>query len=245
MLEITKQGTEPFKYWVIKDPLHPTIAQRIFTELSLLSQDENYLASMYKYSNFFEKKLAQDQMRLMPDTVRGWLAWTLTSEFVDVIEKLTGITGLCVDPWFMGGGIHMHKAGGILRVHKDFTKHRKLGLIRRLNYIVYFNKNYEESWGGQLEFHSKDMSKCEVKIDPGYNVGVLFETPDSPHGFNTPWSAPDNIARKSLAVYLYTAPTKEDLEKEHLSTQFLKTPGEKTTPEIEELRAKRNKGRIE
>ncbi len=243
-MRVKEHGTSPFRYWIIEDPIDPDYAYQIYQELLKIGKDDDLLLQFYNYDNYFEKKLAMDRWQMFPKFIKKWLQWSLTSEFVDNMEKISGIEGLCVDPWLLGGGIHLHKSGGLLRVHKDFTRHRKNGLIRRLNFIVYFNRNYEKSWGGQLELWDKNMQKCEVKIDPAFNVGVLFETPSAPHGFNVPWAAPDGIQRKSLAIYLYTAPTQRDFETEHLSTQFLRAPDEETTPEIEEMRAKRNHGRL-
>lgn len=243
-MKIRESGTSPYPYWTFENLIHASTAQDIFEELQSLSHDADYISRMYKYDNVFERKFAQDNWDLLPPITKAWLCWTLTAPFIAMIETITGIQGLIADPWLRGGGFHLHKPGGVLMVHKDFTMHPKLKLIRRLNLIVYMNKNYDPSWGGQLELWSKNMEKCEVKIDPGYNMGVLFETPEAPHGFNTPWSAPIGIGRKSLAVYLYSAPTEEDLRKTHLSTQFLRSKDEQTTDGIEALRERRNHGRL-
>ncbi len=243
-MKFDRHGTSPYKWWTFKEPIHPKTAQEIFTELTRYGDDPHYRADMFKYDNVFEKKLAQNNFDQLPPVTKAWLSWTLTSHFVTMIEQITGIEGLIPDPHFNGGGFHLHTTGGILKPHLDYTRHKKLGLIRRLNFIVYFNKNYDPSWNGQLELWSPDMSECEVKLDPSYNTGVLFETPNAPHGFSVPWSAPDNITRKSLACYLYTCPAESDFATNHLSTQFLLAKGEETDPETEALRQKRNLGRL-
>ncbi len=233
-------GESPFRYWIIENALPGQMAQGIFQELSAIRNTD----SMYKYDNYFEKKYAEDRWLHLPPVTKSMLNWTLSGVFVKAIEEMTGLTGMIPDPHLTGGGIHIHKDGGILRPHRDFTLHKKLGLIRKLNWILYMNKNYDPAWGGQLELWSKDMSKCEVSIEPKFNRAVLFETPLAPHGFSNPWSAPHGITRKSLAVYLYAAPTIQDLQSDHKSTQFLKAPNEETTEYIEELRALRNTGRL-
>lgn len=243
-MKITQQGEKPFHYWVFKDALDARLAQMICGELVDYGNDPEYRSHMYKYDNVFEKKLAQDNLEMLPPTTKSWLVWTLTAHFVSMIESITGVSGLIPDPWFTGAGFHLHTTGGVLKPHIDFSRHRKHGLIRRFNYIVYFNKNYEKTWGGELELWDKEMKSPDVKIEPGYNVGVLFETPDAPHGFSVPWNAPNGITRKSLAVYLYSAPTLEDLQRDHKSTQFLRAKGETTNDETEALRERRNHGRI-
>jgi hypothetical protein len=241
-MKIIKQGEKPFKYWVMENAIDAKLAQSIYSELSDIGSDPHYRSTMYKYDNVFEKKYAQDKLDLFPPMTRGWLIWTLTAPFVAQMETITGIQGLVPDPWLRGGGIHLHDSGGVLYPHCDFDLHPRLKLMRRLNYIVYFNKNYEESWEGALGLYDAETKERSVRIDPGFNVGVLFETPGSVHGFTEPWAAPNGIQRKSLACYLYTSPTEEDLKKEHHSTIFVKLPGE--TQEMEELRIRRAKGRV-
>lgn len=240
MSENVKYSEVPYRHWVIEQALPTQMAQNIFQELSAI-RDTN---SMYKYDNYFEKKFAEDRWERLPPVTKSMLNWTLSGVFVKAIEDMTGLKGLIPDPHLRGGSIHIHTEGGILRPHVDYTLHPDLKLIRKLNWICYFNKNYDPAWGGQLELWNRDMSKCEVKVEPKFNRAVLFETPLAPHGFSNPWSAPHGITRKSLAVYLYAAPTIQDLQSDHKSTQFLKTPDEVTNDEIETLREKRNSGRL-
>ena len=40
---------------------------------------------------------------------------------------------------------------GFLNIHADFNKHPTLDLDRRLNVLIYLNKNWKESYGGNLE----------------------------------------------------------------------------------------------
>ncbi len=102
------------------------------------------------------------------------------------------------------------------------------------------NKDWQEDWGGHLELWEKDMSKCAVKISPSFNRLVIFETnDDSFHGHPDPLLCPDNVTRKSMALYYYTVPTKE---LDPHAALFQKRPGEETTKEIEDFRVKRNKG---
>lgn len=230
----------PFKHWVIDDALPSQMAQQLFKDALTVSSNKQKL---YKYDNIFERKYATDKWDVFPDGTKHFLSWTLCSPFVKKIEEMTGIKGLIPDWSFTGGGYHFHTFDGVLKSHKDFSLHRNLGLIRRLNFIVYLNKNYQPSWGGQLELHDSSLSFFK-EIEPIFNRAVLFETPGNIHGFNKPWRAPDGIERKSIAIYLYTAPTREDFDKEHLSTQFVKLPNEPTNDEIEKLREQRNKGRL-
>jgi len=122
------------------------------------------------------------------------------------LQEMTGIKEpLIADPHYEGGGFHEIKKGGFLKLHVDFHKHRKLNLDRRLNLLVYLNKEWEESYGGNFELWEKDMSKQVVKILPIFNRMALFSTTgDSWHGHPDTLTCPDDRSRKSLALYYYT-----------------------------------------
>lgn len=66
------------------------------------------------------------------------------------LQELTGISGLIPDPYFHGGGLHQILSGGKLAVHADFNFESFLQLYRRLNLLLYFNKDWEESYNGNL-----------------------------------------------------------------------------------------------
>ena len=93
----------------------------------------------------------------------------------------------------------------MLKVHADFNKNRFLGLDRRLNLLIYLNKDWEESYGGHFELWNKDMTKCEKKILPLFNRMAMFSTTTySYHGHPSPLTCPPGRSRKSIALYYYT-----------------------------------------
>ena len=126
--------------------------------------------------------------------------------FLQFLQKLTGIKETLIpDPYFSGGGLHEIKKGGFLKIHSDFNYHPSLKLDRRINLLIYLNKNWKEEYGGHLELWNKEMTKCEKKISPSFNSIVIFKTDDlSYHGHPDPLNCPENITRKSIALYYYT-----------------------------------------
>ena len=131
-----------------------------------------------------------------------------SAPMLQFLEKLTGIEGLIPDPYFSGGGLHETKTGGFLGVHSDFRLNKKLNIERRLNIIIYLNKDWKEEYGGHLELWDVDMKTCLKKILPVYNRCVIFNTDkDSSHGHPEPLSTPVHVSRKSIALYYYTALT--------------------------------------
>ena len=110
------------------------------------------------------------------------------------------------DPYLMGGGLHEIKRGGVLKVHTDFNRHPIFNLDRRINVLIYLNKNWKKEYGGNLELWDKNMNKCIKKIQPLFNSMVIFSTTDfSNHGHPDPLTCPDNISRKSLALYYFSS----------------------------------------
>jgi Rps23 Pro-64 3,4-dihydroxylase Tpa1-like proline 4-hydroxylase len=151
--------------------------------------------------------------------------------FLEFLQKITGIEETLIpDPYFEGGGFHEIKPGGFLKVHVDFHKNKKLQLNRRVNFLIYLNKDWEEKYGGHLELWEKDMSKCVSKILPKFNRAAMFSTTgDSWHGHPEPLSCPEGNSRKSLALYYYTngRPEKElnSSQKNRITTTFSNREG--------------------
>lgn len=141
------------------------------------------------------------------------------------LERLTGIDGLIPDPYFGGAGLHQILPGGFLKVHVDFNVHPKLNLDRRLNMLVYLNKDWREEWGGHLELWDRDLTRCFEKILPLFNRTVIFSTTDfSYHGHPHPLACPPGESRKSLSFYYYTNGRPEAERSTAHSTIFQATP---------------------
>jgi hypothetical protein len=132
-------------------------------------------------------------------------------EFSSFMGRLTRIDGLIWGGESMyGGGTHENLEGIDLDPHVDFNYDDRNGLHRRLNILVYLNREWEESWGGLLELHfdPREPSRNYVKTFlPKFNRCVVFETNEhSWHAFPCITLPLDkkHFSRKSLAIYLYT-----------------------------------------
>jgi Rps23 Pro-64 3,4-dihydroxylase Tpa1-like proline 4-hydroxylase len=154
-----------------------------------------------------EKKLGYfHETSTISKTVREFLDALNSFEMLLWLEALTAIEGLIPDPYFGGGGLHQIEPGGFLKVHADFNVHPKLKLDRRLNMLVYLNKNWRDEYGGHLELWDRDRSTCRQKILPIFNRTVIFSTTDTSfHGHPHPLTAPEGMSRKSVSLYYYTA----------------------------------------
>jgi hypothetical protein len=121
------------------------------------------------------------------------------------LERLTGIDNLIPDAIFEGGGLHQILPGGFLKIHADFNKHPFWHLDRRLNAILFLNRDWREEYGGHFELWKEDMSACCRRVLPDFNRLVVFSTTDtSYHGHPDPLRCPPGMTRKSIATYYYT-----------------------------------------
>jgi Rps23 Pro-64 3,4-dihydroxylase Tpa1-like proline 4-hydroxylase len=165
-----------------------------------------------QFDSVTEKKLGffHDRSRVSK-TIRDFLNDMNSWPMLLWLEALTGIEGLIPDPYFGGGGLHQIEPGGFLKVHADFNVHPKLKLDRRLNMLIYLNREWKEEYGGHLELWDADRKTCREKILPVFNRTVIFSTTDTSfHGHPHPLTSPEGVTRKSVSLYYYTAGRPEE-----------------------------------
>jgi Rps23 Pro-64 3,4-dihydroxylase Tpa1-like proline 4-hydroxylase len=136
----------------------------------------------------------------------GWVLSSFnTAPVLRFFEQLTGIAPLIGDPTFTGGGVHVSATGGRLGIHADFNLHPQLKLHRRLNALLFLNRDWEPEWNGQTELWNTDLTECVQRIDPIFNRLVVFNVTDSAfHGVPDFIRCPNDRRRISLALYYYT-----------------------------------------
>lgn len=144
--------------------------------------------------------------------------------FVGFVENLTGIKGLIPDPYFIGAGFHQVNGGGHLDIHTDFNFHSAMGLERRINVLIYLNKDWREEYGGCFEIWDQKMTRCCRRIVPAFNTCVIFNTSSiSFHGNPVSVNHPEGKPRRAIALYYYTATW--DKTRRPRPTEFKARPG--------------------
>ncbi|GAA0729725.1 hypothetical protein GCM10009430_40150 [Aquimarina litoralis] len=214
------QTATPYPHIIFDDFLEKAAADKALAVFPKI-KDEGWI----HYVHINEKKHGLNKLDLIPSFIRDQVIKELnSSHFVTYLEKLTGIKNLIADTTIEGGGIHQSENGGYLNVHADFTVHpHKKTWRRRVNVLVYLNKDWKESYGGNLELWEKDMSRCSVTISPIFNRVVIFNTnEDSFHGFPDPINCPIAVTRKSIALYYFTEEEKGSFKKR--STNYRARP---------------------
>ncbi len=159
-----------------------------------------------KFDNPNEVKLASRGEHRFGTKTKAFMYFLNSQPFLEFLQRLTNIEETLIgDPYFEGGGCHEIKPGGLLKVHADFNKHRMTQLDRRLNVLVYLNKDWKDEFGGHFELWNRDMTQCVKKIRPDFNTLAMFSTTDfSYHGHPDALTCPPDRSRKSIALYYYT-----------------------------------------
>ena len=216
------KNAEPFAHGYYDDIFPVALLDKVIEEFELGEKKWREFESKY------EKKLQMNQDCNLQPITRA-LIHNLNSEpFLKFLSKLTGIDGLIPDPYLMGGGLHKIERGGKLGVHVDFNEHKGMGVYRRLNVLVYLNKDWFEEWGGHFELWDADRKGCVTKLLPLFNRMAIFTTTSTSfHGHPVPLNCPEDRCRMSLALYYYTANDRGDQAKKSHSTQFLTEDGKR------------------
>lgn len=171
--------------------------------------------------NFQVNKRWLEDPSAMPFEVQK-IMWELHStEFLYFLKQITGISGIIDDPLNTGGGIHCTGRGGKLNIHKDFNYNKKTNLVRKINVLLFLNKNWKPEWNGNLELWNKDKTEKVVDIPPTFNKMVIFNTDEeSYHGCPIPLECPEDRFRLSLATYYYVFEPNMPKEQQRLYSQF-------------------------
>lgn len=138
--------------------------------------------------------------------MRDAFAFFNSAAMLQFLEGVTNIRGLLPDPYFSGGGLHETSNGGLLGIHADFRVNESLQTLRRVNMLIYLNKDWQDAYGGKLELWDREMTAVVKSVAPVFNRCVIFNTDeDSFHGHPDPLMLPDGVTRRSIALYYYTA----------------------------------------
>lgn len=217
-------NAKPFPSIVLDNFFNEDFLSQIADEFPDLSKQQDIIT----YNNHNEKKLEAKGEKYFSDKTKALAHFLNSQPVLEFLQELTGIKEkLLPDPYFVGGGYHEIKPGGLLKVHADFNKHEDFKLDRRINLLVYLNKDWDESYGGHFELWDKGMTKAEAKVLPIFNRVAIFSTTDfSYHGHPNPLTCPQDRSRKSLALYYYSngRPKSEISPKSH-GTLFVNRAG--------------------
>ncbi|GJM31954.1 MAG: hypothetical protein DHS20C18_09550 [Saprospiraceae bacterium] len=211
---------DPYPFISFENFLEPWAAEKATNAFPQI-KDSGWI----HYMHVNEKKHGLNKFDLIPPFLQEVINTLNSDKFVAALSELTGIKGLKADPTLEGGGLHQSQRGGYLNIHADFTVHpHKRNWRRRVNVLVYLNPEWQPAYRGDLELWSRDMKACVQKISPVYNRCVIFNTDeDSYHGLPDPIMCPEDMTRKSIALYYFTEENNAPRKK---ATNYRARPGD-------------------
>lgn len=224
----------PFTYCVIDNFLKEDVAH------DLANDFPNYDNSLwFNYDNPLENKRTCNHWEKFPPTTYSFFSAMLGENYASIFAKLMNLENLVGDIGLHGGGWHIHKRGGKLNIHQDYSIHPKLALERKVNLIVYLSADWDSQWGGGLELWSHDYEnnkpkQCEQVIDCKFNRAIIFRTDQfSWHGLPEPISCPEGVFRQSLALYYLSSPASNASNRKR--ALFAPTPAQEGDASIQSL----------
>lgn len=223
-LKIKIRNAKPFPHFYLDNFLDKDFAEEVYNSFPSFEQAQKIGKG---FRNVNEKlKIQITDSNVFPEPIKRLNQLLSSTEFLGMISDLMDIPSLLADPDLIGGGIHETNSGGHLDVHVDFNILENKNLHRRLNILIYFNKDWKEEYGGYFDIWDKEVKNCYGTFAPLFNRVFVFETSEiSFHGV-TPVTSPPGVFRKSFAAYYYTAEAPKHWNGNHHSTIFKPRPEE-------------------
>lgn len=216
------QNASPFPHVVIDDFVSRKLLELLVADFPNV-QDADF---SFDEGIVGARKHSTRPDRLDPtNSVRRFAQFLNSATFLNFLEVVTGMRGLISDPYFHGAGCHETMSGGSLGLHVDSRILGDWNLARRLNFILYLNPTWIPEWGGSLEFWEPSGTAAVKEVQPIGGRAVIFATDHrSYHGHPHPLQCPNEISRRSLATYYFTAGASDLGRIPHRSTNYMRHP---------------------
>lgn len=218
------QSKKPFKYVAFERFFFPERAEEIYANYPEIEYGK------WDGTTYVDQKHKFQQTEFTPGSLMDQVFGELNAPaFLDWLGRLTGFgEEILGDEDLFGGGLHQSINGAFLNVHVDYNIHPKTKLHRRLNVLVYMNKDWKDEYEGHLELWDLTQGKRDQlgRFAPTFNRCVIFETNEiSFHGHPKPLKTPQGVNRKSIATYYYTRTRPENEIAEEHNTLYVNTEG--------------------
>jgi len=192
----------PFPHLVLDGIFHPDLLSLVAEEFDMLPASTwADIRSKYECTrrSVLGVTLGPAQQIYFNIVNSGW--------FTEWLSSLTDVPYLLPDPKLFGGGLHESRNGASFAVHRDFNRHRHLGLKNEMVFITYLNKGWDPEWGSALELWDKKADHIVTTVQPEFGRTILLpHGPKSYHGHTKVLQTPDGRPRRSVAAYYYTSP---------------------------------------
>jgi Rps23 Pro-64 3,4-dihydroxylase Tpa1-like proline 4-hydroxylase len=190
-------SNKPIRHLVIDNFLDKEIAGLVYQHFPPIAEMKTH------YKGINEKKAEHSDFNKLNPSFEQLHQALSSAAFVKWLQVVTGIDSLETINDRLGYGLHQGADQSFLDIHIDYNLHPIKKLYRKLNLIIFFNKQWEDDWGGHLELWDANVRNCIQSIPPVFNRCVLFECSNiSYHGYSK-IHVPEGVTRKSLYQYYF------------------------------------------
>lgn len=197
-LNNTFVGTPPYPMIVLDNFLPKEIIQNLNNECQ--STADLYWTQFTRNGSYMKECRNLSVLPVASDFVNQMNSALI----LEWLSELTGIRDLIPDPYIIGGGYSKSFTGDCLKIHTDFNWNEKLKLHRILSFIIYLTPDWDEDWGGDLQFTDFNREKVLQKISPKYNRAVIWRYHKLGfHGYPEPLTCPQNVSRNTFRLFYY------------------------------------------
>ena len=194
------QTAAPYPHVVIDNLFDPELLDRLVAEFPS-KKSRDWL--VWDTSN--ELKTTSRGIEGLSPFTQMFCLWLNSTDVINAIKSIVGIDNLVGDPLFHGAGLHEMYRDGWLEMHADYTRHFTLPLMRRINILIYLNRDWDASWGGDLVLRDHKNHDRQVSYDCNFNRTIIFPTTAKTfHGVPAHLSCPIDRSRKLLSIYYWT-----------------------------------------
>ena len=225
---------KPYEHIIINDFFSLDYINKIYENYPKIDNKWHYYNNPIEHKYSFNKFDDNNEIKKMYENLNS-------EEFINLLKEITNINDLEKDEYLHGAGLHAYPNNGKLDIHLDYNIHPITGKERRINLIIYMNKNWKEEYGGNLIFYDENKNESKIKFCPNFNTAIIFRTSDiSYHGLPTPIKCPEGKYRKSIAIYYVSSP-RENLTKRFKAEFFPQTkqPVNEKLKKLYEIRKQR------
>jgi hypothetical protein len=193
-------AAKPYPHVVIENLFEPELLDRLVADFPKTG-DRDWLV----WDTAHELKSTSKGIDKLSMFTQMFCWWLNSRDVISAIESIVGLDDLVGDPLFHGAGLHEMYPSGWLGMHADYTRHFTLPLMRRINVLVYLNRDWDPSWGGELVLQHHKNKQDQVSYPPNFNRTVIFPTTSKTfHGAPNTLSCPLDRSRKLLSIYYWT-----------------------------------------
>lgn len=208
---------KPYRHLIIDEFLDLELAKTAFQSFPKMTE-------MDTLKDFRQYKAQDPDLGKFHPVFQEIIFYHLHSErFLTILSKITGMSDLMADSQLYAAGLAQGGNGSFLNVHIDNSSHPVEPWYRRLNLLIYLNKDWIEEKGGHLELWNPDMSQS-VRILPVFNRMVIFATDkQSWHGYSQV-NTRDGDTRKSINIYYFTEQSPDGTDYYHITSFKARQP---------------------